>query len=174
VDSSGNKFDDDSLSITAKKRSAHHFELGTLATNRILFALTLLGVILPLNSIATHFHQLGFTYRASHTLYLKGSYHLRATYFFYSMETLLATAVYFYGFGFIFKWSIPDRIGTFLYACALLVPPIYIYLDIYSIFISAISQLNAVLFYLVNIGVNILFTVFFAGIAIAISNRLDG
>jgi hypothetical protein len=40
------------------KSPARNFELGDLATNRILFALTLLGVLFPLNGLVNHYQHL--------------------------------------------------------------------------------------------------------------------
>jgi len=61
----------------AAGRTPARFELGDLATNRILFALALLGVVLPLNSIASHYHEVGFTYQYTHQWIFLKPFHYR-------------------------------------------------------------------------------------------------
>jgi|ERR1039457_921751 hypothetical protein len=174
MDSSDNKFNDGSPAISTKKDPAHRFELGTLATNRILFALALLGVMLPLNSVTAHFHQIGFTYFAPRNSHLKGPYHLNAVNFFYLMETLLAAAVYFYGFGFIFKSSIPDKIGTFLYACTLLMPLLYVYTDIFAAIQAAINNLNVILYWIVGSIAGLLVSILSFAFIRVVNMRIGG
>lgn len=57
---------------TSRKKSPQRLELGTPATDRIVFALTLLGVLLPLNAVVNHYKQLDFLYFIAHARLFKG------------------------------------------------------------------------------------------------------
>jgi hypothetical protein len=165
-----------SASGASESKPTRRFELGDFATNRILFALTLLGVLLPFNAIATHYRQIGFTYTVPHSWYGLPPYqtHVHAINFLYGMEALLAVAVYLYGFNFLFGWKIFQSAGTLLYAIALLVPPIYIYITIYALFNNSLNNLNVVLYYIVNLVSDLLFGVLLLIAVVAINSRLGG
>lgn len=150
--------------------------LDNLATNRVLFALALLGVLLPINVIANHYRSFAFVYHAEHDWFLKGPYHVRAILFFQAMEILLALAVYIYALDFAFKDTVFQRTGTFLYAAALLVPPIYILLALFSLLTDAIESLSTPLFYVVGTLLKIAIPIILFGItglAVEISGRLQ-
>jgi hypothetical protein len=147
----------DPVAVTQQKRSpAREFELGDLATNRILFALALLGVLLPLNAIFSHYHHLDFIYFAPHS-WVKGPYHLHLISAFYIMVGLLATAVYLYGFDFIFRIKIFEQVGTVVYAVSLLIPVIYLYLWAFQKFQTAINGIRSPWYWLIFVGISIPF-----------------
>ena len=150
--------------------------LDSLATNRVLFALALLGVLLPINAIANHYRNFSFVYRAEHDWFLKGPYHVRAILFFQAMEVLLALAVYIYALDFVFHKTVLQRIGTFLYGIALFVPPIYILLAIFCLLYSAIETLDTPLFYILSIFFKIAFLIILLsiiGVVVGISELLQ-
>jgi hypothetical protein len=127
------------MASQASQPSSRGFELGNVATNRILFVLALLGVLLPLNALVAHYNHLGFIYYAPHEMTLKGPYDIHIQAFVYIMEGLLAVAVYLYGFEFIFggRVSIFQLGGNVFYALALIVPPTYFYLWLWALIIRA-------------------------------------
>jgi hypothetical protein len=154
-----------------KKSPAREFELGDLATNRILFALALLGVLLPVNAILSHYHHLDFIYLAPHSISLKGPYHIHVISALYLMEVLLATAVYLYGFDFIFRIKLFERAGTALYAISLIIPVGYFYLWIFQKFLNLIDGLSSPLYWLMLFVISIPFLIL--GVVIGIvSGRL--
>src|SRR5579862_4182073 len=127
------------MASQASQPSSRGFDLGNVATNRILFVLALLGVLLPLNALVAHYNHLGFIYYAPHEMTLKGPYDIHIQAFVYIMEGLLAVAVYLYGFEFIFggRASIFQFGGNVFYALALIVPPTYFYLWLWALIIRA-------------------------------------
>jgi hypothetical protein len=157
------------------ERTPGRFELSDLATNRILFALALLGVALPLNSIVSHYLQVGFTYQYTHQWLFWKPFHLRmhAVTFFYSMEALLAIAVYFYGFNLIFRRRFLEYMGTGLFTVALLVPLFYLYLGSYSLLLDRTSKLGTVESIIATIVGNLLWLLLFLGGSVAIFRRLE-
>jgi hypothetical protein len=142
-------------SAPGNKSPARQFELGDLATNRILFALTLLGVLLPVNAIVNRYHHVDFIYFYPHSHWFKGPYQAHSISVLYFMEGLLAAAVYLYGFDFIFKFKIFERAGTVLYALALLMPLIYFYFYILQHISDAISGLNSALYWIILFALGI-------------------
>jgi len=90
------------------------------------------------------------------------------------METLLAAAVYFYGFGFIFKSSIPDKIGTLLYACTLLMPLLYVYTDIFAAIQAAINNLNVILYWIVGSIAGLLVSILSFAFIRVVNMRIGG
>jgi hypothetical protein len=164
--------EEDPVTTTRRKKSpAREFELGDLATNRILFALALLGVLLPINTIFSHYHHLDFIYFAPHSTWLKGPYHLHVISAFYIMVGLLATAVYLYGFDFIFRIKIFERIGTVVYALSLLTPAIYLYLWAFQKLLNAINGIRSPGYWFIVAGISIPFLIF-GWLIGAISSRL--
>ena len=164
------------ISSPGEKNVVRRFKRDESATNRVLFALALLGVLLPVNSIANHYRRLGYVYYAKHDWYWRGPYHINVILFFDTMEILLAVAVYIYGFDFVFKQAIFQRVGTFLYAAALLVPPLYLVVGAYSLLSNEVNRLPTLLFYVGNVVVNVLFPAALIGVgvaAVAISKRLQ-
>jgi hypothetical protein len=156
-------------------RTPNRFELNDLATNRILFALTLLGVLLPLNLIASNYRHVGFTYQYAHRwLFWKPfHYHLHAITFFYSMEALLALAVYFYAFNLIFRRRFLEYTGTGLFTVALLVPVYYLYSNAYSLLLDETASLGAASSVTVVIVGDILSLLLWFGGGIAIFRGLE-
>ena len=159
---------------TRRKKSPRRFELGDLATNRVLFALALLGVLLPLNSLVNHYRQLNFIYSVPHAMSIfRGPYHMHGSTAFYIMEIFLAIAVYFYAFDFIFVRRIFERAGTLCFAFSLLVPPFYLYLWAFQKFVDATRGLSTPLYWLAIIAISI--PLGFLGYLLpVISNRLEG
>jgi hypothetical protein len=149
----------ESASAQTQAYSDKHLDLSDFRVSRILFALSLLGVLLAANSIASHYQNFAVVYHAGHDWFWKGPYHIRAIYFLEIMEGLLALAVYLYGFDFLFKVGTFQRAGTFLYAAALVIPPIYVIIAIDSLVTDAINELNTPLFYIANIIVKLIFDV---------------
>jgi hypothetical protein len=165
-----------SQNTSARHTSAQRLELGSLATTRVLFALTLLGVLLPFNAIASRYHQVGFTYSSPYAwLFIPAfKWHLHAISFLYVMEALLAVAVYLYGFDFLFGWPIFQPVGTALYAIALFVPPVYLYMGGYALFYDVIGHLNVYLFYIISGVANLLFTILLSMGVLVVALRLEG
>lgn len=156
-------------------KSAERLDLSNFRVSRILFALSLLGVLLAANSIANHYQHIGFVYHAGHDWFWKGPYHFRAIYFLEVMEGLLALAVYLYGFDFLFKVRIFQYVGTILYAAALVVPPLYVIIAADSLVTDAINELKTPLFYVANVIVNVIFDLFLLAclaLVIVLSDRL--
>jgi hypothetical protein len=161
----------ESVTVNRQKSPAREFELGDLATNRILFALALLGVLLPVNAILNHYHQLDFIYLAPHATGLKGPYHIHVISALYLMEGLLAIAVYLYGFDFIFRIKLFERVGTVVYAISLIIPAGYFYLWIFQKFLNLINGLSSPLYWLILFIICIPFLILGAVIGI-VSARL--
>jgi hypothetical protein len=151
--------------------TARQFELGDLATNRILFALTLLGVLLPANAIMAHYSQINFIYVSPHSHWFKGPYHVRAVSALYLMEGLLAFAVYLYGFDFIFKIRLFEYVGTRIYGIALFVPIIYLYAFVFQHVNNSITNLGW-LYWVVLVALGIPLAIVGGAIA-AIGRRLE-
>jgi hypothetical protein len=154
-----------------EKSPARQFVLGDLATNRILFALALLGVLLPVNNIVNRYHHLDFIYLQPHQSWLAGPYHVRLIAALYLMEGLLATAVYLYSFYFIFKITFIEIVGTTLYAISLFVPVIYFYILIYQQFTSLIGGFSGLTYWIVS-SITLLALGFIIGVIVAIVERL--
>ena len=154
----------------------NRFELSDLATNRILFALTLLGVVLPLNLIASNYHQLGFTYQYTHQwlLWKPFHYHLHTITFFFSMEALLALAVYFYAFNLIFRRRFLEYTGTGFFTVALLVPPYYLYFYAYSRLLDEAARAGTALSIIIVLVGGLLSLLLSLGAGIAIFRGLEG
>lgn len=149
------------------------FELGDTATNRILFALTLLGVLLPLNALVSHYHGLDFVYYWPHVVALKGPYHIHASTSFYWMEGLLAMAVYLYSFNFIFRVRAFEILGTIAYACALVLPLFYFYFWIYQKIGDAINGFSGPKYWTIFIISAIPFVIIFSAIPLIFSRLED-
>ena len=145
--------------------------LGDLATNRILFALALLGVLLPVNNIVNRYHHLDFIYLQPHQPWFAGPYHVRLISALYLMEGLLATAVYLYLFYFIFKIKFIEIVGTTLYAISLFVPVLYFILLINQQFNNLIGGYSATVYWIVSVG-SLLALGFIIGVIVAIVERL--
>lgn len=164
-----------SASTQVQAKSDERLDLSDFRVSRILFALSLLGVLLAANSIASHYQHIGFVYHAGHDWFWKGPYHFRAIYFLEVMEGLLALAVYLYGFDFLFKVNIFQYVGTILYAGALVVPPLYVVFALDSLVTNPINELSTPLFYVANVIVNVIFDLLILAIlplVAVLSNRL--
>jgi hypothetical protein len=150
------------------------FELGDIATNRILFALALLGVLLPANSLVGHYNGLNFLYNWPHASgVFKGPYQIHASAAYYLMEGFLAVAVYFYSFNFIFRIKTFQVLGIIAYACSLSMPLFYLYLWIYQKIGNAINGFSEPLFGLIDVVCAIPFIALFATIPLVFKRLQD-
>ena len=150
--------DAETVSANPRKGIFPQIELGDVATNRILYALALLGVLLPANAIASQYKQIGFTYAVLHSWYGIHPYtwHLHAISFLYIMEGLLAVAVYLYGFNFLFRSRLFLWIATSFFASALIVPPLYVYMDAYSNLMDLANSIRGFWYYVIVFFGNLL------------------
>lgn len=158
-----------------QEASARKVELGNIAINRILFALALLGVLLPLNTIISHYSHFGFIYYAPHEVTLKGPYNIHIRSFLYAMEGILAFAVYLYGFEFIFSARVTffQLVGNLFYALALLVPPTYFYLWLWALLLRAVNSFGTLAYWLIITITVLIFAIPFAIIYVVIVKRLQ-
>ena len=67
------------------------------------------------------------------------------------MEVLLASAVYVYAFDFVFKSPVFQKVGTILYAFALLTPPVYLWFYVVNLLNQVIPVITGPVYYIIVI-----------------------
>jgi hypothetical protein len=165
--------DAEDLKADPKGGPRRRIELGDLATNQILYALALLGVLLPSNAILSHFSQIGFTYSQRSWLFEPAfTWHVHAISFIYAMEGFLAIAVYLYGYDFLFGLRFFHTVGTYFYAGALIVPPTYIICYGYANLSDLTLRLNGVWYWIIPAIGGLLLGVFIGVAEWAVVSRL--
>jgi hypothetical protein len=150
-----------------------NIELGDLATNRIIYAVTLLGVLLTANSLLTHLGHIGFTFSQRRWLLTPPiTWHVHAVLFIYVMEALLALAVYIWGFDFLLRLRLFHLTGLYLFGTALAIPPFYILCVGYANLVDLSLRLHGAAYYvIVTIGL-VIFWVVAVVVEVAVVSRL--
>jgi hypothetical protein len=162
--------------VTPKRKSTGRIDLGDLATNRILYALALLGVLLPSNAILSHFSRIGFTYTMRRWAWTPAfTWHVHAVSFIYAMEGFLAVAVYLYGWDFLFRSRLRffHFIATFFYGATLIVPPVYILCYGYANLTDLALGLHGFLYYAIQTVGNVLLGILIVAAQWAVVSRLE-
>jgi hypothetical protein len=142
------------------ERAANRIKLSDLATNQIIYALTLLGVLLAANTILSHYGQFGFTFSERRWIFVpEFTWHVHASFFLYAMEGLLAISVYLYGFDFILNVHFFHSLGTWFFALALLTPPYFLLYLGYSNLFDLIYRIKEFWYYPIAVTMELLFLV---------------